>query len=534
VTGTRANQECISGGACVPWNIWSDGGVTEESLQYLYSPGTQAGNVEMRTVHADVTGNLGEYGIRSPMATDGIAFNIGFEERRDAVEFRPDAASLSGDLSGAGGASVSVDESIRVREGFVEIRAPLVQGRTGAEDLVFATGYRRSDYSTIGEVDTYKFELQYAPIQDVRLRGSFNHAIRAPGIIELFKPQNAGQITISPDPCAPTRSGTVVTPPTATLSQCLNTVSASQAAAFTAAYNAGAIPQGTASQLTQVQGGNPDLTSESADTYTFGISVTPSMIPNLTASIDYFRIELEDVVGVFPAGTIINGCLNTGDQAFCSQIVRSPANFGLTGASVESGGYIVQTNVNIGAGQLSGIDVQTTYRLDLPAELGELAFALNGSYLDKFETNPAPGLGTYDCAGLFGPVCQTVNPTWRHTFRTSWTMPFGVTAALTWRYLGGVDLDNNTGDPLLASFTDANGNTVRNEWNAEIGSYSYLDLAATWNLRDNLELRAGINNLLDKDPPLVSSEIVSGGAANTYETYDPYGRQWFAAFTAKF
>jgi outer membrane receptor protein involved in Fe transport len=534
VQGTRANPTCISGGACVPWNIWSDGGVTDAALDYLYLPGTQAGNVEMRTVHADVTGNLGEYGLRSPLATDGLAFNLGFEQRRDGVEFRPDAASLSGDLSGAGGASVSIDESIRVREAFVEVRAPLVQGRTGVDDLVFATGYRRSDYSTIGEVDTYKFELQYTPVPDVRLRASYNHAIRAPGIIELFKPQNAGQITISPDPCAPTRNGTVVTPPTATLAQCLNTVAPSQAAAFTAAYNAGLIPQGTASQLTQVQGGNPDLTPESADTLTFGVSVAPSFLPNFTASVDYFRIELEDVVGVFPAGTIINGCLNTGDPVFCSQLVRSPANFGLTGASVESGGYIVQTNVNIGAGLLSGIDVQSTYRLELPAGLGDLAFALNGSYLDKAETNPAPGLGTYDCAGLFGPVCQTVNPRWRHNLRMSWSLPFDVTAALTWRYLGAVSLDNNSGDPLLASFTDAQGNTVRNEWNAETGSYSYFDLAATWNLQDNLELRAGINNLLDKDPPLVSSEIVSGGAANTYEFYDPYGRQWFAAFTARF
>jgi iron complex outermembrane recepter protein len=399
---------------------------------------------------------------------------------------------------------------------------------------VFATGYRRSDYSTIGEVDTYKFELQYAPMPAVRLRGSFNHAIRAPGIIELFKPQVVGQITISPDPCAPTRNGTVVTPPTATLQQCLNTVSAAQAAAFTAAYNAGQIPQGTASQLSQVQGGNLDLSAETADTISFGVSLAPSLVPNLTASIDYFRIELEDVVGVFPAGTILNGCLNTGDPVFCSELLRSPANFGLTGATVQSGGYIVQTNTNIGAGLLAGIDVQSSYRLDLPAGLGDLAIALNGSYLDKLETNPAPGLGTYDCAGLFGPVCQTVNPRWRHNLRLSWGLPLDVTAALTWRYLGSVKLDNNSGDPLLASFTDANGNTVRNEWNAAIGSYSYFDLAATWQLRQNFELRAGINNLLDKDPPLVSSEIVSGGAANTYETYDPYGRQWFAAFTAKF
>jgi outer membrane receptor protein involved in Fe transport len=534
VTGTRANPRCIGGGTCVPWNIFSDGGVTEAALNYLYLPGTAAGNVQMRTLHADVSGNLGEYGLKSPFADEGLAFNVGFEQRRDAVEYRPDAAQLSGDLSGTGGASVAIDNAIRVREGFAEIRVPLVQGKTGVEDLVFGAGYRRSDYSTIGAVNTYKFELQYSPIEDVRFRGSFNHAIRAPGIIELYNPQLVGNITVSPDPCAPIRNGTVITPPTATLQQCLNTVSEAQRAAFTAAYNAGQIPQGTASQLSQLQGGNPNLTSEEADTYTVGVTVTPSIVPNLTASIDYFRIKLKNVVGVFPAGTIINGCLNTGDAKYCSQIVRSPTNFGLTGATVQSGGYIVQTSVNIGAGLLSGIDLQTGYRMDLPAGLGNLALSLNGSYLDKSETNPAPGLGTYDCAGLFGPVCQTINPRWRHSMRAAWTMPFDVTAALTWRYLGPVKLDNNTGDPQLASFTDASGRTVQNLFNPRIGSYSYLDLAATWNVRESLELRVGVNNLLDKDPPLVSSELTSGGAANTYETYDPYGRQWFAAFTAKF
>ena len=70
--------------------------------------------------------------------------------------------------------------------------------------------------------------------------------------------------------------------------------------------------------------------------------------------------------------------------------------------------------------------------------------------------------------------------------------------------------------------------------NANIPSFSYIDLEATWNVNSVLQVRAGANNILDKDPPVIDSGIVSGGAANTYSIYDMFGRQLFVAFTAKF
>jgi iron complex outermembrane recepter protein len=105
-----------------------------------------------------------------------------------------------------------------------------------------------------------------------------------------------------------------------------------------------------------------------------------------------------------------------------------------------------------------------------------------------------------------------------------------VSTSLTWRYLHAVKLDNNDPDPTLnyAAFG------AYNYFNARIPSFSYLDLAATWKLGEMLEVRGGINNILDKDPPLATFEITSGGAANTYSTYDALGRQVFLAFTAKF
>jgi outer membrane receptor protein involved in Fe transport len=208
----------------------------------------------------------------------------------------------------------------------------------------------------------------------------------------------------------------------------------------------------------------------------------------------------------------------------------------LTGANIASGGYIVQTDVNVGAALASGIDLQLEYKHDLPPGFGAIDFELSGVWEQHNENTPQPGAHTYDCAGLFGFTCQTINPRWHHIFRTTWKTPWNVSASATWRYIGAVLQDNNSGDPTLRFSTSNNvtGTVGPDLFNARIPSYSYLDLEATWKINNNFTIRGGINNVLDKDPPVVDSLIVAGGQANTYDIYDLFGRQLFVAFTAKF
>jgi outer membrane receptor protein involved in Fe transport len=393
---------------------------------------------------------------------------------------------------------------------------------------LFDAGFRTSDYSTAGVVDTHKFEVQYAPIDGLRFRGSYQRAIRAASIVELYNPQLVGLIQFGDDPCAPTiDANNVQHAASRSLADCARTgVTAAQ---YGDGLASNSIPQATLGQLSQLTGGNPHLQPEQADSYTVGLTLTPSLLPNFTGSIDYYDIKLQGAVGTVGADIIMSNCLDTGSPTYCSQIVRSPNTGGLVGNSIASGGYIIQTNVNIGAAEVSGIDVQAAYKLATDG-LGSFLFSLNGAYLLETTTTPIPGAHTYDCAGLYGSTCQTVNPIWRHNLRTTWQMPWDVSASLTWRYIGGVKLDNNDSDPTLnfAKFHQYN------YFNAEIPSYGYLDIAATWNVTKGFELRGGINNVLDKDPPLATFEITAGGAANTYSTYDALGRQMFIAFTAKF
>lgn len=526
VTGTAADPVCISGGSCVPYNIFREGAVTPEQLAYLYTPGTAYGTVTQKIGHADITGDLTDYGMKLPTATDGVGVNVGVEYRREDLQFAPDAAELSGNLAGFSGASVAIDDGYSVSEAFTEVRVPLVQRMTGIYDLVFDAGYRYSDYSTAGDTNTYKFELQYAPIQDLRLRGSFQHAVRAPNIIELFSPQNYGQQSfLGVDPCAPLNGQ----PASRSLTDCLRTgVTAGQ---YGNGGSSNTIPQCVSNQCGQVIGGNVALKPEEADTYSVGVTFVPSFLPSFQASIDYYNIQLADQISTIPGAFLFNQCLDTGNPLYCSQIVRGPSG-ALTGSSVASGGYIVQTSVNIGEVKLTGIDMQLNYSVPLSARWGGLSFSLNGAAVLEYINTPLPGGGgsSYDCAGLFGTICQTITPKWRHALRVGWNTPWDLELSLNWRHIGSTDLDNNDADPDL----HLQGSGAFDSFNAHLPAIDYVDLSALWSLGTGTTVRLGINNVLDKDPPLISTEVSGTGGANTYPTYDTLGRQGFIGVTQRF
>jgi outer membrane receptor protein involved in Fe transport len=302
------------------------------------------------------------------------------------------------------------------------------------------------------------------------------------------------------------------------------------------------ITQCVSGQCGQVIEGNSQLRPEVAKTWSLGLSLTPGEIPGFSASIDYYHIQLQDQVGTYPFAVILNGCLKDGNPTYCSQIVRTPAG-SLTGATVAGGGYFLQKDFNLGLSQVSGIDVQMNYRHTLPAGWGTFSAALNGAYLLHDTFTPFPGAGTYDCAGLFGSTCSngSVNPHWRHNLRLNWDTPWNAMLSVQWRFIGPTSFDNNSSNPLLAGAEEGAAGSHEappfyDQYNARIPGYSYLDLTASWRATQNLEVRAGVTNLLDKDPPLIPSFDISGnsGPANSWGAYDYLGRQIFVAFTAKF
>jgi iron complex outermembrane receptor protein len=531
---------CISGGSCVPYNIFTTGGVTAAQLNYLDSPGTSQGNNTESIVHADATGDLGRYGIQSPLASSGLGVNIGTEYRKESVTFNPDAAELEGILSGFGGAAVPTNASYDVGEAFIEARAPLVQNVPGVYDLTTDVGYRWSNYNTAGVTNTYKFEVQYAPLRDARMRFSFDRAVRAPNLIELYNSPSIGEEdSVGSDPCAPTFNNGIYTAPAASFAQCRNTgVTAAQYGAIKngGTTYTGTIPQCAGSQCAQVIEGNSGLKPEVATTWSLGFTLTPTALPNFNASIDYYHIHLEGVISELPYGILLNGCLDTGNPFYCSQIERS-SNGGINGATVANRGYILEKDFNLGTSIVSGVDLLLNYSYELPSGWGKLVTSFNGAYLEHTTLTPYPGASSYDCAGLFGSTCETglsgsVNPRWRHNMRVSWDTPWNVLFSAQWRFIGPTGFDNNSSNPQITNLEEGQYDS----YNARIPGYSYFDLAAVWHVQQHLEIRAGVNNVLDKDPPIIPEADISSnsGAANSYLAYDTLGRTIFVAFTAKF
>jgi outer membrane receptor protein involved in Fe transport len=502
---------CInpSNSNCVPWQIFTQGAVTRAAADSLVVPAIETGSIQERIISGNITGDLGKYGVKLPTANDGVALNLGAEYRSDTLNFLPDAASLSNDLAGFGGAATSIDAKTHVTEEFAEVRLPLVQDRAFAHELVFDSGYRHSNYDPSGPANTYKFELQYAPVQALRLRGSYQHALRAPNIIELYNPQTVTNTSVvSVDRCAGAN-------PTASLAECQRTgVSAAQ-------Y--GHIPQCPAGQCATLTGGNPALKPEEADTVSVGITLTPWQ--NFMASVDYYQIKIAGEIGSIPLNTSYNQCLTTGDPTYCSLIVRSSTG-SLFGSTIAGGGYIQGTNINVANAKVAGIDVQLDYRLPLE-RFGSLNFNLAGSYTRESSVEPLPGLGTYDCAGLYGPTCS-ITPRWRHNLRATWTTPrTDLLVSAQWRFIGAQQLDTNSPNPLLS-------NGAYDPYYQRIPSVSYLDLSAIWTLNKVLSIRAGINNLLDKDPPVVAADYAGTGSGNVFPNYDTLGREVFFGATLKF
>lgn len=486
--------------SCVPYNLFSTDPIDPAALAYVEASGFQSGETKEKVVSGSLTFLGSEYGLQTPWASEGFGLNVGAEYREESVRLEVDEAFASGDLTGQGGPTSSIAGKYNVKEAFVEAQLPLVSDKPFFEELTLSAGYRYSDYSTSGSVSSYKGQLVWAPVRDIRFRGGYNRAVRAPNTSELFSPQSV-QLDGSTDPCAGAT-------PTRTQAQCVNTgVPADQYGTITA---------NPAEQYNGLLGGNVNLKPETADTFTVGVILQPSFLPGFTATVDAFSVKIKNLISQIGADTIIDQCALTGDATLCSLVHRDPVHHSIW---LSPDGYVSDTNVNAGSVKTRGIDVSANYsrRTD---SAGTFSLSVAGTYLDEYRVKRA-GVDR-DCAGYFGSACQTLNtpastplPKWRHTARLTWDSPYGFGLTARWRYLSNVKNSSPSAFVL----------------DRRIGSQSYFDLALTARIEDRMTFRLGANNILDREPPIVSQSaapISAFGNGNTYPgLYDASGRYLF-------
>jgi iron complex outermembrane recepter protein len=504
--------------ACVPYNPWTLGGVTQDQINYLQIPLTQQGTTTERIFNASVTGDLGEYGWKLPTAETGLMINAGVEWRQEESELVPDAALQAGDGAGQGGPTTPVAGGYEARDIFAEARMALIEDRPFAESMSLEAGYRYSDYDLGFSTDTYKFGAEWTPVSDIRARASYQRSVRVPNVTELYGVQALG-LDGTIDLCA---SGvTRGELPALSAEQCART------GVTPAQY--GRIRENSAAQYNGFIGGNPDLQPETADTVSLGLAFQPRFAPGLRLQIDYFDISIEDAIQNPNADFTLLLCARNGDPLTCSRVQRDA-----DGSLWESNnGFIVDTFENIGEISTSGVDVDASWQFDIGGA-GRLGLDFVGTWLNSLEFTPQRGV-TYDCAGLYGGICGVPAPEWRHKVDTTWRTPWAnLDVTLSWRYFDAVKRDAEDSNEFLSFLGQVTGVLPTD---SELGSRSYIDLTGAMTFADKYTVRVGVNNLLDKDPPLNGSDSCPTGPCNgnTWpQVYDALGRQIFGLVTIDF
>ncbi|MEM6301925.1 MAG: TonB-dependent receptor [Pseudomonadota bacterium] len=537
-----------SSGGCVPWNTFDRTAsgetlITDEAVNFIQGVGIVTGETEQLVIGGTIETDFTSKGVALPFAEDGLTGLIGFEYREDSLSRLSDDVSqipAGRGLTGTGGATLPIAGDIDVFELFAEVELPLIQDAPFAKELGVQAGYRWSDYTTAGldpnsqqdtsnsfTAETWFLGASWTPIDDVRLRANVSRAIRAPNVFDLFVGANTGLTDLSTgenglfDPCASGPDGDGNFPgPQASAEACARTgVTAAQF---------GNVEDNPAGQFNTITGGNAQLEPETSDTVTFGIVYTPSFIEGLSLTVDYFDIEVSDAIDTIPAQASLNGCIagGPGSDTFCSLIQRD--TFGTLWLSNDAPGGgvagISEQNENIALIETRGIDLSVTYLLDI-GKLGIVTVDYAGTYLDTLDETPFDGADPIECVGFYAGSCELPTPEYSHRMLVSWETTIDLVLNATWRHVGETELFGL--DRQAASQRDEQMNDFLEERN-------YLDLSANYNLTDSINLRAGVNNVFAKDPPLSTNVGTGTGNNNTYPGLFDVSRYWFAGVNVSF
>ncbi len=461
----RPASRCIDGtdANCVPWNPFVPGGITQDQLGYLQAAGLQIGRISQEIYNGIITGDLGVYGIKSPMASDGIQLVFGAEYRRD------DAEQQRGRAPGSRPARrLRRTDHPHQR---LHARSRSCSSKRGSRSPRIRPGPRASRSTPRTVTRTTAAARRPTPTSSASSgRPSRTSGSAAASSVRSVRPTSSSCSRLRVSTCS-TRRATPAARRRVTRTPA--TRSASRRACRRASSGAGSLDS-PAGQYNFLQGGNTELTPEESDTVSYGVVFTPRFAPGLAITVDYFDIEITDTISTFGANNILTACYSGGDAQACSAIQRNPG----TGQLWIGTGNVVDLNTNIGSLSTKGWDFNVGYTGLEMGRFGSLAMNLTGTYLEELITQPVPGLDIdptdrvrdyYDCTGFYSTVCGTPSPTWRHRFRTTWQTPWDVDLSATWRYYHSVK-----------GLDGANDQMSENNLDYELPAENYFDLAANW------------------------------------------------------
>jgi iron complex outermembrane recepter protein len=469
-----------AGSPCRPLNVLGLGVASQEALDFVLADNVNRSRVEQHVVSGSISGDFDSL---FTLPGGSLGFALGAEYRKEKSRDNPDPLIVSGDFRDFAAVQPSSGQ-FDVKEIFAELNAPILADRPFADLLSFSAAIRLSDYSTIGKTTTWKVDGIYAPIPDVRFRGSYSQAVRAPNIGELFQPQS-GTFAFVTDPCDVTRlnDGTQFRQANCTALLSGLGLTPAQIAAFSPSTDA----QATTSRR-GTSGGNPNLQEEEAKTWTAGVVLKPSFIPGLTMTFDWYNIRIKGAINAPTATEVAELCVDqpTLDNVFCSNIFREAGTGFVLGDGSDPQqriGFVVAPE-NVAAFRTSGADFTISYRMPTDS-LGTFNFGLQGGYLDKISFVPTVGADVDD------DIIEAYNPRWRGA------------ATLDWR------LDDLNFTYNVAYFSKTRRFTTEQlTANPDLSDPRYFyfkerwehDVRLAFDVDDSFTFYGGVNNIFDEKP----------------------------------
>jgi outer membrane receptor protein involved in Fe transport len=415
--------------ACRPLNLFGSGRADQAAIDYATADWRALDQTWLQTAGLILTGEPFE------LWNQPVSFATGIEYRKQEFKSSYDANSLAGNFATINGENIAKIGN-DVTEGFVEVALPLLVDKPLVKSLNFNGAARLSDYSTSGQIWSWKLGGTWHIVDDLKLRATRSRDIRAANLTELFS---------------------------------------SPATFYTQVQDAAT---GTTAQVILFTGGNPQLDPEIADTVTIGAVYTPSFVPGLELSLDYYHIKIADVISTLEAQEIVNSCYDQGNQSACSQITRDG-----TGAISE----INATYINIARFTNKGYDLEASYKI--PVGPGQLTVRGLVNYVDSLAVDN--GITTIEGVGYLGSQTGFLVPQWRGT------LSFGYES----ERLGG---------DLRARYLDGGGYAppeVLPVTNNHIASRTYIDLGLRTYIPvgdSRVTVYGNVQNVFDKEPALAA------------------------------
>lgn len=499
-------------GSCKPANIWGGrGSVSQEALDFMTYTRTVQDEIEQTVFSGFVSGDSEAW---FSLPAGPISFAVGGEWREeqsaqtfdaydrgviqvagvtaDGIVHKPgDLSSALGITAALGGdpstALANSSASYDVWDMFAEVEVPLLAGLPFAEELTLETAVRRADYSTFGTNTTYKVGGVWEPLSGYRVRANLSEAVRVPNLFELYSPQQGARFRPA-DPCDVAQISSAADP-ALRQANCVQNLQALGVPADKLFDGSGnyAFVDPLSAGFPGVIGGNANLQPEEATTKTVGFVIQPDFLQDLTLTVDYWQIEIDQAISEISAQNIVDSCYDSPsiNNPFCELIGRVD-----NPSSAQAGGlnFLRQVQLNFGAAVTEGVDFTAGYSFDVgPYTLGLVAGGTKVNKLEFIEpTNPG------EPPSIDNELGEARRPEWSGQVTANF-MYEDLSLSWTTQYLGEQLLGYEDGAEIETAMQNFGPAAFTDEFYTHNLNGSYL-------FSDQMTVFGGINNVTDEQP----------------------------------